>query len=107
MRDGLQVYDAKQRLAYWSDVVSRCRSSNLSVRSWCEQEGVNEKAYYYWQRKIFNLAKQQEFVEVSTASNTKTEEIIATVTINGLPVDIHRGADQDSLSALIRAIKSC
>ena len=30
----------------------------ISVRSWCEQNDVNEKQFYYWQRKIREIASE-------------------------------------------------
>jgi len=106
MSNGLQVYNAQQRLAYWTDAVTRCRSSGLSVKAWCSQEGICEKTYYYWQRKIYNAACQQtEFVEMPCASVTSA--VVAEVSINGITAGIRNGADTATLQNLMAAMKLC
>ena len=39
MSKGLIVIKEKNNLAEWSRQVEECRSSGLSVRAWCDQNG--------------------------------------------------------------------
>lgn len=39
-------------LAHWTPIIKECKSSGLSVKSWCKQEGVSLHQFYYWQRII-------------------------------------------------------
>lgn len=65
------------RLAQWLPIVKECRNSGLSVKHWCEQNNVNEKRFYYWQRKLREAAteslptptKQPTFVQVASATD--------------------------------------
>ena len=109
MKNELQIFNSQQRMMYWNDAVSKCRSSGMTVRDWCNREGINEKTYYYWQRKIFKAAtKETEFVEIPNTGNMLSSgQIIATVSTNGFTVDIHQGADKESLTELLSAIKLC
>ena len=108
MKNELQIFNSQQRMMYWNDAVSKCRSSGMTVRDWCNREGINEKTYYYWQRKIFKAtAKETEFVEIPNTGNMLSGQIIATVSSNGFTVDIHQGADKESLTELLSAIKLC
>jgi len=43
---------AELRLSQWSIVLRERVESGLSVRRWCAENAVNEKTYYYWQRKL-------------------------------------------------------
>lgn len=60
------------RLSQWLPIIKECRNSGMSVKDWCEQNNVNEKRFYYWQRKIREAAtealpsvtKQPAFVQV-------------------------------------------
>ena len=107
MNNSLQVYNAQERMAYWTDAVSRCRSSGLSVRSWCNQEGIREKTYYYWQKKIYQSAcRQTEFVEMP-GSCAATQSVVAEVLVNGMTAIVHSGADAATLQNLIAAMKQC
>ncbi len=42
------------RLAQWTEVIKQCqtRPEGISVKTWCRQNGVNEKVYFYWQRRV-------------------------------------------------------
>lgn len=44
------------RLTHWSGIFRERSESGLSVRSWCSKNGVHEKTYYYWQRKLREAA---------------------------------------------------
>ena len=40
------------RLSKWAPIIKECKSSDLTVKNWCLENDVNEKRYYYWQRKL-------------------------------------------------------
>ena len=44
------------KLQYWLRVIHECRTSGLTNRAWCEQNGISLKNYYYWIAKIRKLA---------------------------------------------------
>ncbi len=33
-----------------------CRNSGKSVAVWCEENGINIKTYYYWQKQVWDKA---------------------------------------------------
>ena len=41
-----------QRLNEWGQMVQACRSSGKSVSAWCSENDINEKTYYYRQRRV-------------------------------------------------------
>jgi len=47
------------RLREWSDVLRRRRESGLTVRAYCDENGINEKTYYYWQNKVRQATCEQ------------------------------------------------
>jgi hypothetical protein len=47
------------RMVYWTDVIQQSQESGLSNRAYCQREGINERTYYYWQRKIRAAANEQ------------------------------------------------
>lgn len=66
MEQRLQALDAGQRAAVWSQRIADCRSSGMTVRAWCREQDLSEKAYYYWQHRIFKaLIEQPVFAEIS------------------------------------------
>jgi len=108
MEQGLQKLNADQRLAVWTQRIANCRSSGISVKHWCQANGVSEKTYYYWQRRIFRMAREQqtpEFAELR--SIPPVSPAVASLSISGVAVQVHAGADEQTLSALFRALSSC
>ena len=49
MEKNLQAYNHNRKLAEWAQRVQSCRESGLSVRQWCDENGLSAKTYYYWQ----------------------------------------------------------
>ena len=47
------------KLQEWSTRIQDCRSSGLSVRAWCRQEGVNAATYYRWERELLASAETE------------------------------------------------
>ena len=45
------------RTAQWAEIVRSCheRPAGQSAKKWLDENGINEKQYYYWQRRIRNL----------------------------------------------------
>mgnify|MGYP003292460198 CR=1 FL=1 len=110
MISGLQVYNEQSKLHEWAQVVSRCRGSGMSVRQWCQENGVNISSYYKWQRKVYAAAQAQQesrFVEVTPVQPAAVSGVAVTVRIAGAELDIHSGADVATVEAVLRAVKSC
>ena len=43
---------AEYRLAHWAGIMKERRESGLSVKAYCENVGIHENTYFYWQRKL-------------------------------------------------------
>jgi len=44
------------RLAQWAGVMRERNESGKSIRSWCIENGINQKTFHYWQRKLRDTA---------------------------------------------------
>lgn len=62
------THDARR--AIWQNIIRQCqeRPVHTTVKQWCAENDIGEKAYYYWLRKFRKEAAQQMPVPV-TASN--------------------------------------
>lgn len=111
MSKGLRVIKENNNLAEWTRQVEECRGSGLSVRAWCDQNGIAVSTYTYRQKKVWEAFDQHAaFVEVplEESANTAGEsQIAATVHLGGADAEIHTGADEATLAAIFRALKSC
>lgn len=43
---------AAVKLVKWEQVVIAANNSGMKKKEWCAQNGINEKKFYYWQRKV-------------------------------------------------------
>ena len=110
MEQGLQTLNANTRTADWAERIRECRSSKMSVRNWCKENGLSEKTYYYWQRKLFQLVSEQQnaFAEITPRLGRRREQdIAATIRIGELEADIYAGSDAGMIEAVVHAMRSC
>ena len=70
------------RRANWLTIIARCqeRPEGISVKQWLSDNGVKEKAYYYWLRKFRKEAYAQMQLP-GTNENTGTEIAFTEITI--------------------------
>ena len=111
MEQSLQVMSKRERLENWTTRIMACRSSGMTVRAWCRENGLSEKTYYYWQRRLFQtLSEQQAAHETAFAEVTPpvcSGSVAVTVRIAGAVADIHPGADAATVETVLRILKSC
>ena len=50
---------AEYRLAHWTQIMRRKKESGLSAKAFCENEGIHENVYYYWQQKLREATCEQ------------------------------------------------
>jgi len=114
------------RLVHWVEIVREREASGVSIREFCENEGIHENKYYYWQRKLREeackeLAKAQckptsmapaVFAEVrvperATLPSSGTDSL-HTVCVETIGVRITAGSEYpiDKLAELFRAVSS-
>jgi len=43
---------AELRLSRWAQIMRERTESGLSVKAYCEKEGIHQNSYFYWQKKI-------------------------------------------------------
>ena len=89
MGQSLQNISKQNRLKQWSRKIVACRSSGMTVRTWCQKNGISEKTYYYWQRRLFqelaNVHPQNNgFVEVTPSRVESSGQIAVKSTLRVL-----------------------
>ena len=107
MEQGQQKLNADQRLSEWTQRIEERKNSGISVKNWCRENGVSEKTYYYWQRRIFRGAQgdsSPEFAELHGSGFRAPT--VASLEMAGVSVQVYAGADEQTLHALFRALSS-
>ncbi|MHC1787220.1 MAG: IS66 family insertion sequence element accessory protein TnpB [Christensenellales bacterium] len=55
----IQALTRDYRLQQWASIITRRNGSGMTVRAWCDEQGINQKSFYYWQRKLREAAGAQ------------------------------------------------
>jgi hypothetical protein len=114
---------AEYRLTHWAGVMSERQESGLSIRAFCENAGIHENTYFYWQRRLREATCDSMpeiglvpsgFMEVKLAKPAAIPPSAATssshISIEGSGVRIMAGCEYpaDKLVALLReVVRSC
>ena len=96
---------AEFRLAHWSQVMNERKQSGLSIRTFCEQTGIKEKTYYYWQRKL----REAVCLELLTGSQNdplKVDGDTLPIEINGCRVFANADTDPELLKKTCMVLMS-
>lgn len=113
--DKVSEAKTKFRIKQWTKIIQSCQTSGMTVVSWCDQNNINTKSYYYWLRKLRTLVCETENLQV-----VKKEQAIVPLSIkpaNVLPpaitihlsaasIDIHQGASKETVEAVLAALKA-
>ena len=107
MEQTLQTVTRQENLALWAERVQACRTSGLTVRSWCAENGIVPNTYFRWQKKVFNAMKpeQEQFYEVPMSKSSSRAAI--RVELNGISANIYCGADEGTIRSVLLAMRSC
>ena len=106
----LQTLNEQNKLALWAERVNACRNSGRTVKDWCKESNICEQTYYRWQKRLFEMARQQQegrFAEITPERVEHVDGIAVTVRVAGAEVDIRSGADAVTVETVLRVLKSC
>lgn len=110
MKNGIRTLRHEQNIALWSKQVEECNSSGLSVTKWCRENNIPVSTYWNRQRKVFEAFSRDSsnrFVEVTVQPEiSTTSPIAATINSGNFIADIHSGADEDTITAVLRAMRN-
>lgn len=102
----------------WSIAIQDCRSSSLSVREWCHQQGITTTTYYRWERELLSAANSKapqaeasvvRFAELPAPKQVSHNiaECSATLHIGSASLDIYPGCDTEQLKMLVELLRLC
>lgn len=64
MATGIQEIKLAGRMQECSGRIAECRSSGMSVRAWCSEQGISVQTYYRWEKRFVEKATQQDNTDV-------------------------------------------
>jgi hypothetical protein len=110
------------KLERWQQQVYECRNSGMTIKAWCEAQGITLKSYSYHQEKVWQAAQQEKAMRemgprlpqpviipyVSPIVSPQQESAAAPAFIirNGAwTMEVNRGCDPELLQLALRAVK--
>jgi len=112
------------RLQEWAKQIEDCRSSGMSVRSWCNENGIGIKNYYYRMRRVreelLDAIEGQSALTLQSNSLISSETpvfapipqtklstystVAATIQIGTYIAEINNGADLETVDGVLRTL---
>ena len=109
------------RLRHWTERISQCRNSGMTVKAWCERQNINIKNYYYWQRRVCEAANTElmkaqncnsenglvprGWAQLSKPEHATTEAIL-TIDISGCRISVNAKTGPELLAKVCRVLRS-
>jgi hypothetical protein len=105
----MMTNDKKRR--DWARLIAEYRSSELSMRAWCEKSGFTFHQLRYWNRKLGRASEPGgwsavEVVEDDFPLSESVPGSVVTVRVGSAAIDVHPGFDQSLLSDVLRVVVS-
>ena len=104
----------KVRVAEWRERVRECRSSGMSVKAWCAEQGIKTARYYRWEREVLEKAggspakrenpeRKPKFVELPESGGGGKGRVVAEMETEKGVIRVYEGADAEVIRALCGA----
>ncbi len=105
MGEILQVRNA-YRMEQWRQIIQECQKSGMSNKAYCRQQGIAEKTYYYWQRKVRTAAVEKagpQIMELETEEEERTEVLY--IRYRGAELTLPAETDIEAVAAVLRSVQ--
>lgn len=90
----------------WERRITACQQSGMSVRGWCQENGVTTGAYYHHLRKIReSMLTEKEIIPLKKPQTTANEGI--RIETGELRVTVPESVSPEMVAAILSALKSC
>ena len=99
----LQALNQQNKIAVRAEQISACRDSGQDVKVWRQEPGICEGTFCKWQKRLFEMAKNQQqaaFAEVTPPVHPAAE-IAVTIRMAGAEADIRSGSDPETIRAVV------
>lgn len=104
MGDVLQVRD-EYRLQQWSQMIQQCRESGLSNREYCRQNGISEKTFYYWLRKLRSIVTADDVPRLVELRDQAPAEDMIHIRFRNAEMTLPADTDVDAITAVLRSLQ--
>ena len=108
----------EQKEKYWQGIISKASRSGMSIRSFCQAEGIHEAQFYSWRRKLKmtgNRRKRRKnnpeghtsfaLVTDERDAGTMTSAGIELILAGNRRLRIGKGVDPETLAGVVTVLE--
>ena len=88
----------------WQQRIMDCQQSGMSIKAWCQENGVAVSSYYHYLRKIRESMLQEKQIVPLELPKASVGIRIETC---GITVTLPETVSPEQLTAILSALKSC
>jgi transposase len=107
---------SQRREDYWRRMVTRQPGSGLSIRAWCEQQGVKEASFYAWRRTLADRDANREApvkepparlvaLDVAGSAHPSVGAAPLQLLMADLRIEVSPGFDDATLRRVVRVLR--
>ena len=113
-----QKVATQYRLSQWAKVIQERQESGQSIKGFCQATGISKSQYFYWQRKLRNvacteLAIQEKsadpipsgWIQLAPVQAQQMKEVLD-IEINGFHIGVNARTDPELLKKVCRVLGS-
>lgn len=93
-------------LQEWQQRILDCQSSGMSVKAWCQTNGISTGSYYFHLRKIReSVLEENQIVSMEKLRPASSSGI--RIESGGIAITLPETVSPEQLAAVLTALKSC
>jgi hypothetical protein len=107
---------SQRREEHWRRIVTGQPASGLSIRAWCEQQGVTEASFYAWRRTLAGCGVNREAcvqeppaqlvaLDVAGSAHPSVGAAPLQLVLADLRIEISSGFDDDTLRRVLSVLR--
>ena len=97
---------SKVSLQEWQQRILDCQSSGMSVKAWCQQNGISTGTYYFHLRKIReSVLEENQIIPLEPPKPVSSTGI--RIESAGITITLPETVTPEQLAAVLSALKSC
>jgi putative transposase len=115
----VQKVTAEYRLSQWAQVIKARQESGQTIKDFCQTAGISRYKYFYWQRKLREIACTELAKTEGPSKNTVPHGWVQlapgqkhplkgtlVIEVNGCNITVNSGTDTELLKETCRVLKS-
>ena len=105
--DKISTVKTEYRIKQWTERIKEYHTSGMTLKAWCETNGINIKTYYYWLHKIrVKVCDETETQAIVPLQIHPRETAVAiTVSIGSISIQIADGMSSETITAVLDVCK--